>query len=304
MATSYSPFRYPGGKQILARVLGHLIKLNGREGGIHVEPYAGGAGAALSLLFGEHVGHLMLNDADPSVHAFWSSILTRTKSFLKLLRDTPLSVAEWERQRQIYLQPSRHSRLRLGFATFYLNRCNRSGIIGNAGLIGGRNQTGRWKLDARFNRTELARRIERIAMYRDRIQLHNLDAIQFLRQHVSTSELLRRAFVYLDPPYYLKGSQLYLNHYKPADHERLAAYLMHNAKFTWVLSYDNVPEIRRLYAGLRQVQFRLGYSAREWRVGKEIMISKHEVAFPDRWKARIPDQCVTSADRIQIPMAG
>ena len=60
MSVAHSPLRYPGGKQILARVLAHLIQINGREGGIYAEPYAGGAGAALSLLFGEHVERLML----------------------------------------------------------------------------------------------------------------------------------------------------------------------------------------------------------------------------------------------------
>jgi DNA adenine methylase len=301
VAVSFSPLRYPGGKQILARVLGHLIRLNGREGGVYVEPYAGGAGAALSLLYGEYVRSAVINDADTRVFAFWDAALNRTDELVKLIRDTPLSVEEWKRQRQIYLKPGRHSRLWVGFAAFYLNRCNRSGIIGNAGLIGGLNQTGKWKIDARFNRKDLAARIERAASYRERIELFNLDATEFLRTELPKPIRADRAFVYLDPPYYLKGSQLYLNHYTPTDHTALAEYLS-DAKFTWVLSYDNVPAIRKLYRAYRQVSFNLGYSAREWRIGKELLVIPPHVRFPIAWPKRIPDQFITSADRIRQQM--
>jgi DNA adenine methylase len=304
MATSCSPLRYPGGKQILARVLGHLIEVNKCEGGVYAEAYAGGAGAALSLLFAERVERLMLNDADLSIYSFWQAVLRKTDAFLKLLRDTPVSVTEWHRQRNIYLHPSRHSSLRLGFATFYLNRCNRSGIIGNAGLIGGLEQRGKWKLDARFNRDELATRIRRAALYSDRIDLFNLDATDFLRNHVSKANMASRSFAYLDPPYFAKGSQLYLNSYRPEDHRNLARYLKQEAKFLWVMSYDDVPEIRALYRDFRQVAFDLGYSARDRRVGKELLIFKKSIAFPQRWKSRIPSCYITAAAGIRVPLSG
>jgi DNA adenine methylase len=304
MAIPCSPLRYPGGKQILARVLGHLVKINGREGGIYAEAYAGGGGAAVSLLFAEHVERLVLNDADTSIYSFWQAILRKTDGFLKLLKDTPLSVDEWRRQRHIYLHPSRVSSLRLGFATFYLNRCNRSGIIGNAGLIGGLRQTGKWKLDARFNRSELSRRVQRLALYADRIELFNLDAMDFLRQRLTDPKVAQRVFVYLDPPYFAKGGQLYLNFYSGDDHRTLAQYLKREAKFLWVMSYDNVPEVRALYGGFRQVPFNLGYSAHERRLGKELLILRRNTAFPEKWETRIPDRYISAADGIKAPFAG
>ncbi len=282
MAESFSPLRYPGGKQILARVLSHLIRLNDREGGVYIEPCAGGAGAALSLLYGEYVKRVIINDADSRIYAFWDSIINRTDEFLKLLRNTPLTVEEWKRQRQLYLKPGRCSRVRLGFATFYLNRCNRSGIIGNAGLIGGLEQTGKWKIDARFNRKDLAHRIERIARYSERISLYNLDAEELLQTVMPQPSLAGRAFVYLDPPYYCKGSQLYLNHYTSDDHTSFARYLS-TTTFTWVMSYDNVPEIHKLYSSYRQVPFNLGYTARAWKIGKELLIIPPHVRFPCAW---------------------
>jgi len=297
MAHAHSPLRYPGGKQILARVLAHLIHLNGARGGIYAEPYAGGAGASLALLFGEHVDRILINDADPSIYAFWHGILHDTDRFLRLLRDTPVTLEEWARQRQTYQHPKRHSALRVGFATFFLNRCNRSGIIPNGGPIGGQHQSGIWKLDVRFTRAELIRRISRIALYRDRISISNLDAIKFLKRHVESRDDLRGMFVYLDPPYYAQGQKLYLNYYKPPDHASLAAYLV-KAKFLWVMSYDNVPEITTLYVRLRQVPFDLSYCARERRIGKEIMILKRGLEFPTEWLGGIPAQYISAADRI------
>jgi DNA adenine methylase len=282
-------------------VLGHLIRLNGREGAVYVEPYAGGAGAALSLLYGEYVKRVLINDADSRIYAFWDGVINQTDKFLKLLRDTPVSVEEWKRQRQIYLKPARFSRVRVGFAAFYLNRCNRSGIIGNAGLIGGLNQTGKWKLDVRFNREDLSRRVERVARYRERISLHNLDASELLKKELPKPSLVDRVFVYLDPPYYSKGSQLYLNHYTAEDHASFARYLA-TANFTWVMSYDNVVEIRELYSSYRQVPFNLGYSARECKIGKELRILPPALKFPIAWLQGIPDEFISSADRIPIPM--
>lgn len=301
MATSYSPLRYPGGKQILARVLAHLVRLNGATGGTYAEPYAGGAGAALALLYGEHVHRILINDADACVYAFWKAVLTETDQFVDLVRTKPLTVREWERQRAIYQNPGSHSQLRLGFATFYLNRCNRSGIISNAGPIGGKNQAGRWKIDARFTRDELERRIRKIAVYSERISVTNLDAIDFLQDHIAPLAASEKPFVYLDPPYYAKASGLYLNYYEPGDHALLAGFLK-KATFPWVLSYDNVPEIRALYASHRQVTFDLGYSARECRVGKEVLVLKRRFTFPGAWSSRIPSEFITAADRIAIAM--
>lgn len=296
MSVALSPLRYPGGKQILGRLVAHLVRLNGAAGGTYVEPYAGGAGVALTLLFGEHVDRVMINDADPYIYAFWRSVLFDTDRFIELLRTTPATVREWVRQRAIYKQPGRFGRLRVGFATFYLNRCNRSGIIANGGPIGGHRQTGTWKIDARLNRKELERRIGRVAMYRERISISNDDAIEFLERAVTPLDRKQRPFVYLDPPYYAKGHDLYLNHYSPADHVALAGYMKRQTQFPWIMSYDRVPEITKLYAQFRQVRFALDYTARERRKGNEVMIFRSEVAFPAAWKRSIPGRFISSAE--------
>ncbi|XXF75296.1 DNA adenine methylase [Myxococcaceae bacterium GXIMD 01537] len=300
--SSLSPLRYPGGKQILTRILRHLIQLNNRSGGVYVEPYAGGAGAALALLFGGHVNRIIINDADPHIFAFWDAVLNKTSRLVQMVRDTPLTIEEWHRQRSVYHSPSRHSQLRLGFASFYLNRCNRSGIIATGGVIGGLDQTGKWKQDARFNREDLVRRIERIAKYRDRISISNHDAIDLLRQLSAEPSKTNRFFVYLDPPYYGKGSQLYLDYYGPEDHAALAEYLKSCSSLKWLLSYDNARKIRELYSDFRKVSFDLGYSASKRSVGSEVLIFNETLKFPSVWKRRIPQKFISRSEQGSVPM--
>jgi len=275
--------------------------LNGRSGHTYAEPYAGGAGAALALLYAGHVDRIVLNDADRCVFLFWKSVLEHNAAFLRLIEKVPLTIKEWKRQRAIYQSPARHSTLAVGFATFYLNRCNRSGIIASGGPIGGVDQRGEWKIDARFNREELARRVEKIEIYRHRIAIHNLDAVTFLRRRVLGTSLATNSFVYLDPPYYAKGKALYLNCYTARGHQRLASFVKDTCTFRWAMTYDNVPEIRRLYTGLRQINFDLGYSAHECRVGKELLIVRDDLTIPAAWQRRIPKRFISAASGWNAP---
>ena len=78
--------------------------------------------------------------------------------------------------------------------------------------------------------------------------------------------------IYLDPPYYEKGATLYMNHYADDDHERLATKLGKNSRANWVLTYDDHSKIRSLYAGHQTSSFRLNYSARDARKGRELLV--------------------------------
>jgi DNA adenine methylase len=248
---------------------------------VYAEPYAGGAGAGLSLLYAEKVSRIVLNDKDRCIYAFWRAVLNQTEGFLDLLESTPVTIREWRRQRGIYQRPSRHGLLRLGFATFYLNRCNRSGILVTGGPIGGHDQQGKWKLDARFNRAALRERIEKVALFRDRIEMHKLDAVEFLRDVVRPiTRCPQPCLVYLDPPYYAKGRDLYLNAYKHDDHAALGRFLGRTRFFQWVMTYDSVPEIHSIYATLPKREFELDYSAYERRSARELLIHDPRLSIP------------------------
>lgn len=280
MAKNNSPLRYPGGKAVLTKFLADVVKLNGVQDGIYVEPFAGGAGAALNLLFADHVSKIIINDADVCIYAFWKSITSQHKRFVQLILDTGVSIDEWYRQRDIYLSPHQHSLLKVGFSTFYLNRCNRSGILRNGGPIGGFNQNGNWKIDARFNKPELISRLNTIYDFKDRIDVFNMDAVDFLKEHIAPSPEARKMLVYLDPPYYAKGGKLYMNHYVHDDHAALAKFINRKHRFKWIMSYDNVPHINEIYSTNYRIEFNLNYSAHKTKLGSELIIYGDDLTVP------------------------
>lgn len=195
----FTPLRYPGGKGKLAAYIKELIRANKLYDCEYVEPYAGGAGIALELLFQEYATKIHINDYSEPVYAFWKAVLNDTEEFCRLVKNTRLSVPSWDRQKRIFANPKDHGYVELGFATFFLNRTNRSGIL-NGGVIGGRDQTGPWKIDARYNAKELIFRIESIAKMKRRIKLTRKDSLALLR--FGLPKWPKKTLIYLDPPYY------------------------------------------------------------------------------------------------------
>lgn len=253
-----SPLRYPGGKATLARFFETTIYALGLNRPTYIEPYAGGAGAGLELLLKGVVGRVIINDLDPAIHACWRAMLNDSEAFLRMLAQTPLTVDEWKKQREIYRR--RHEEdvdpLALGFATFYLNRTSRSGVLG-AGVIGGFAQQGTYRIDARYNKELLRARIERLAMLSGKIRVTRQDGAARLREYLPKGNV----FAYVDPPYVEKGSSLYMSAFKEEDHVALAKVLNGYAHTNWVLTYDVADIIRSLYKARDVSEFRLLYSA-------------------------------------------
>lgn len=277
-----SPLRYPGGKSCLSNFLAETIELNDLKGGTYYELYAGGAGAALNLLSNNIVKKIVINDADYRVYAFWHSILYNKKSFFRLLDKSEVTIDEWKKQKSIYDNAKKESILKIGFATFFLNRTNRSGIIHNAGPIGGMNQNGNYLMGVRFNKENLKARIEKIEKQSERIALHNLNTETFLQDGKLYRRNLKKSFFYLDPPYYYKGKELYLNNYVHDEHKALS-FLMQECKLPkWLISYDNVIEIRKMYKDFRMSKFNLNYTLQEKRMGSELLIFSDSLLVPDK----------------------
>lgn len=243
MTPSLSPLRYPGGKGFLARFFAEVFHANGLKDALYVEPFAGGAGAALRLLDQGYVSEIFLNDLNYAVFSFWRSAINQSDEFCRLIEKARLDIREYHRQKAVLASPRQYTRLQVGFAAFYVNRTNRSGIL-NGGPIGGYDQKGPWKLTARFPKTELIDRILKVASYSTRIHTTNEDALNFLSKfHRERSSIKERVVVYLDPPYISNGRRLYLNSYVREDHEKLARFLKRLRTWNWLLTYDRVPEI-------------------------------------------------------------
>lgn len=277
MALYVSPLRYPGGKLKVVDYIKRLFEVNDLCGGTYIEPYAGGASVALSLLFEKYAGRIKINDIDRSIFAFWHSVLNETDALCRKIVDTPVTMDAWNTQREVQRHKEVVGLLELGFSTFYLNRTNRSGIL-NGGVIGGKEQAGEYKMDARYNKADLIARIEHVAGYADLIDLTGMDAIDLLKRYKRTPS--PKTFCYLDPPYYVKGRDLYLNYYNNDDHRAIAETIK-KYKGKWMVSYDAVDFIKDLYSDYRQKEFYLNYSAGCPSKGLELMVYSDGLVLPD-----------------------
>lgn len=279
MHPSNTPLRYPGGKGKLTPFIKLVFEQNDLLDGHYVEPYAGGAGVAMNLLLHDYASCIHLNDINKAVYAFWHSVINATDDLCRMIRDSNVTMKEWHKQWSIHRAPDTHNLLELGFSTFFMNRTNRSGIL-TGGVIGGQEQDGDWKIDARFNKKDLCRRIEKIALYRSRIRLYNLDASDLIRGVLPS--LPQRSLIYLDPPYYVKSKRLYKNLYTHADHEAIARLVVERIAIPWIVSYDYAPEILSMYQGYPQIVYGMNYSAGETRYeGSEAMFFSRAITMPD-----------------------
>lgn len=281
----YTPLRYPGGKARFAPFIASIMTANGLEGGHYFEPFAGGAGVALELLFHQYASHVHINDVDPAIYCFWKAITEVPDEIQKLLADTPINMDQWQKWRQIMLGQRDGTLAEKGFATLFINRTNRSGIL-TGGVIGGKAQSGSYKMDARFNKDMISKRIDKIAMSASSISVYREDAYSLLKK--VSSEFPKNTMIYLDPPYYVKGKGLYRNFYEHHNHVSIAKTLMHSDfKLPWVVSYDNAPEILSIYKNARSLSYDLNYTAQKRYRGDEVMFFSRDLNVP---KEKVPEK--------------
>lgn len=275
----FSPLRYPGGKSRISFFIEDMILLNNLEDATFYEAYAGGAGLSLNILFSNLCKRIVLNDLDYHIYAFWYSILNRTDEFIAQIEEVDIDINNWELQKEVYLNYKKYDVLEVGFSAFFLNRCNRSGIL-NAGPIGGRNQDGNYSIDVRFNKLALIGRINRIAERKDQIEITNMESINFLSNILGNK--VEDQFMFLDPPYYTQGANLYFNYYMHDDHKKLAELLKSNHDANWYLTYDNCESINALYNDCKRAYLPMTYTLQEKRKSKEVMIFSDNLYIPSQ----------------------
>jgi DNA adenine methylase len=271
-----SPLRYPGGKGRLGPYFARILADQSQVVRTYAEPYAGGAGAGLFLLEEGYIDELFINDLNPGIAAFWRSVLNYSNDFVARIESQKVTMEAWHEARAIYLSPGDHSDFDLGFATFFLNRCNRSGIL-TARPIGGLEQTGKWKIDARFNRVDLAGRVRKIASLASAISVTEMTAIDFL---TSLSGRAKPILFYVDPPYLIKGEDLYMSAHSWADHEELASHLL-ETRHPWILTYDVDERLRQLYPKNRCLNYSISHTAQSQKVGSEYMFFSRALRVTD-----------------------
>lgn len=274
----YSPLRYPGGKNKLARFVALVCKKNNIYGH-YIEPYAGGASVALYLLINGYVKEITINDLDRGIYAFWYSVLNDTEKFCRKIKKTEITVKNWKEFKKIHSNKKEVNLFDLGFATFFLNRTNRSGII-DGGIVGGLDQKGEYKINCRFNKENLIKRIKFIAKHKKNIYLYNLDALRLIKK-IQKKQGDENTIFYFDPPYYLKGPSLYMNHYQCDDHRVVSEEIQKIKNAKWIVSYDNVIEIKELYENFKKKEYTFSHVAYKIREGKEILFFSNNLKIPE-----------------------
>ncbi|HBI1968718.1 TPA: DNA adenine methylase [Enterococcus faecalis] len=277
MPRTSSPLRYPGGKTQLTSFVRNLLITNNIVEGTYIEPFAGGAGVAIQLLLDGDVNSIVINDYDKSIYSIWYSILNNTEKFISLIFNTPITIDEWYKQKAVYLRnKNRQNSLEGAFATFFLNRTNVSGII-SGGPIGGMNQTGKYKIDCRFNKVDLIRKIRLIADRRENITLYRKDALELIdiiNENYDTDSTL----IFFDPPYYVQGKNLYLSFYSNNSHKKLFEKIGILNDFYWITTYDYAPQISEIYHNADQkYEYELSYSVNKKRKAKEFMFASEKI---------------------------
>lgn len=272
-----SPLRYPGGKARLAPYLVRVLSTQSKTIDTYCEPYAGGAGAGLQLLFDGHVSKLIINDLNPGIAAFWRSAFFNTDALIEMVAECVVDIDNWHRQRAVYLAPGEHDDLALGFATFFLNRTNRSGIL-NARPIGGLDQTGTWLINARFNKANLAQRLENLKTLAPQVDIREEHAIELIR---TLNRRKKPVLLYVDPPYVVAGEELYMTDHSWSEHKRLEKVLT-KSPHPWILTYDADDRTRELYREFRCLRFGISHTAQVQKVGREFMFFSRGLRVPDR----------------------
>lgn len=276
---TYSPLRYPGGKNKLTELVKQVLDDNQMDNSItYIEPYAGGASVALNLLISNRVKRIIINDKDRAIYAFWYCVLNHTNELCEMIINTDITIEEWYNQKEVQNNKNNMDLLSLGFSTLFLNRTNRSGIL-KAGVIGGINQNGNYKLDCRFNKVELVKKIRLISTYKKRIKLYNFDTVELINNVIIGSR--SENFIFFDPPYYKKGSSLYMNYYKHDDHVELAKKISRLRKHKWIVTYDLVDEIISMYNDFQKEIYNLQYSAQRRYKGSEVIFFSKNIIVPN-----------------------
>ena len=274
-----TPLRYPGGKSIMTPFFIDLIRVNGLQNVSYAEPYAGGAGTAINLLLDGQVDKIYINDANIAIFSFWKYAINESERFIDKIKKTHIDLQNWQYYHN-FIKIAEEPSFELGFAAFFLSRTNRSGIL-TAGPIGGASQEKQdqasYKIDCRFNKEDLISRIHEISLYKENIVVSKDDALVFL----NSLPIDNRILVYLDPPYFKQGKSLYLNYYSENDHRKLSEYLYDTANFGWVLSYDNVCEIREFYKDFDLYEFSLNYTAQCVKKGSELLTHSKNLVMPE-----------------------
>lgn len=248
-------FRYPGGKSKLIKPIFSYFNIDSSIEEYR-EPFFGGGSIGIEFLKRNKMKRIWINDYDKALSDLWESVIKHPDELKKLVMNFVPSVKEFDSIRNKLIEGNVSDTVNNGFMKLAIHQISYSGLgLKSGGPLGGREQKSEYKINCRWSPSYICNKIDAINnLFADRnVQCTNTD---FSKLITDTS---KKAFIYLDPPYYMKGNDLYYYGFSEKDHIRLMN-LLKETKHKWVLSYDDCPQIRELYSWARIHSTEVNYS--------------------------------------------
>lgn len=239
-----SSLRYPGSKRRLVGYIREALQANELKPSLYVEPFVGGASVALQLMQDGLVSKVILVDRDPWIASFWHTVFFDTDWLVQQVETMEVTLEKWQQFKQSTPTTIRDQAL----TGFYLNRTSFSGILeAKAGPLGGKSQKSDYKIDCRFPRETLVRRIEQAAAHREKVHaVWNCSweaGVAKIRDAQQAGNLpTQDVFFYFDPPFFEKAEDLYRFYFVEDDHKALRDFLL-RLEDKWILSYDSADQV-------------------------------------------------------------
>ncbi len=266
MGGTLSFVRYPGGKSKLRdQIAKRLAEQTEHEGLEYREPFFGGGSIGLKIVSDNaDITRLWINDKDVGIACLWTAVIRHHDEFKeRVCSFTPTVEAFYELRHELTTlsaMPTEPGRtVDLGFKKLAIHQISYSGLgTKSGGPLGGVGQKSQYKIDCRWSSDYICKKVDK---------LHDLFAAIEVRGNCCTNldfadvieDTECRCLLYVDPPYYVKGNDLYQHGFTPEDHERLAGALR-KTEHAWVLSYDDCDEVRQLYQWAHVESLDVNYS--------------------------------------------
>lgn len=269
-----SPLRYAGSKRKIFNYLERILAHNNLVPKVLVEPFVGGGSIFLNFLSRHDNSKAIIADKDELVFSFWKVLFANPDYLVNFIKKTKVNLKTFDHYRYVASHPTKFNRKKLAKACLFLNRTSFSGILNNsAGPIGGRAQKSPYKIDCRFGRENLIKKIKEISVFKDRVVVlpHSWEEVL---KYTTDEHRKEKLLFYFDPPFYKKADQLYRYYFDENAHTKLRDKLM-KLKHSWILSYDRAREIQNLYSEFARINVSMPYSINSpaKRLEKEFIIT-------------------------------
>lgn len=246
------PLPYIGGKNRLANRIVALFP----EHTTYVEPFAGGA----QVFFRKEPSKVeALNDLSHDVVNFFRVCQQHYEELVRYLKFMVVS-REWFEQ-LVETKPETLTDIQRAARFLYLAKNCYAGLV--------RRQSYAWSVTQtnRFNPNRIPEQIEETHKRLARVQIECLPYEQIIAQYDRPETLF-----YLDPPYY--KIKLYRYNLEHEDFVRMAE-LLRNLKGKFILSLNDVPEVRALFKSFTIRTVELAYTAQKkpGKKFKEVLIT-------------------------------